>query len=162
MNIFILDENKRKAAQYHVDKHASKMVLETAQLLCSAVQEVMNQDIPELYRKCYVNHPCCKWARKTKSNFLWLVDFGKELSREYSFRYGRTHASASNIYLTESYKEHFPEGPLTSFAMAMPDKYKTDDPVESYRQYYIHEKSHLASWKKRNKPKWWNDENIQN
>ena len=35
MNIFFLDENPTLSAQYHVDKHVVKMILETAQLLCS-------------------------------------------------------------------------------------------------------------------------------
>ena len=34
MNIFILDYDVKKCAQYHVDKHVVKMILETAQLLC--------------------------------------------------------------------------------------------------------------------------------
>ena len=36
MNIFILDENIEKCAQYHCDKHIIKMILESAQLLCTA------------------------------------------------------------------------------------------------------------------------------
>ena len=35
MNIFILDKNPKKAAEYHCDKHVIKMILETSQLLCS-------------------------------------------------------------------------------------------------------------------------------
>ena len=34
MNIFFLDYDVKKCAQYHVDKHVVKMILETAQLLC--------------------------------------------------------------------------------------------------------------------------------
>jgi hypothetical protein len=34
MNVFFLDENPKLSAQYHVDKHVVKMILETAQLLC--------------------------------------------------------------------------------------------------------------------------------
>ena len=46
---------------------------------------------------------------------------------------------------------------LTPFALAMPDKYKTTDPVESYRNYYMsEEKQKIASWKKkREKPEWY-------
>jgi len=36
MNIFFLDEDPTLSAQYHVDKHVVKMILETAQLLCGA------------------------------------------------------------------------------------------------------------------------------
>ena len=35
MNIFFLDENPTLSAKYHADKHVFKMILETAQLLCS-------------------------------------------------------------------------------------------------------------------------------
>ena len=45
--------------------------------------------------------------------------------------------------------ESFNETGLTQFALAMPDKYKTDDPVESYRNYYMsEEKQKIATWNK--------------
>ena len=34
MNIFYLDSNPQKCAEYHCDKHVVKMILESAQLLC--------------------------------------------------------------------------------------------------------------------------------
>jgi len=39
----------------------------------------------------------------------------------------------------------------------MPDKYKSDNPVLSYRRYYMSpEKQRIASWNKnREKPKWY-------
>ena len=36
MNIFYLDRDEQKAAQYHCDKHVVKMILESAQLLSTA------------------------------------------------------------------------------------------------------------------------------
>ena len=36
MNIFVLDENPAKAAEYHCNKHVVKMIIESAQMLCSA------------------------------------------------------------------------------------------------------------------------------
>jgi len=46
---------------------------------------------------------------------------------------------------------------LTAFALAMPDEYKSDDAVESYRRYYMSpEKQRIASWnKKRERPEWY-------
>jgi len=38
MNIFFLDREANKAAQYHSDKHVVKMVLETAQILSTVVR----------------------------------------------------------------------------------------------------------------------------
>ena len=37
MNLFYLDEDLDKCAEYHVDKHIVKMPLEAAQLLCTAI-----------------------------------------------------------------------------------------------------------------------------
>lgn len=37
MNLFYLDEDLDKAAQYHVDKHIVKMPLEAAQILCTTI-----------------------------------------------------------------------------------------------------------------------------
>lgn len=37
MNLFYLDKNLDKCAEYHVDKHVNKMILEAAQLLCTAI-----------------------------------------------------------------------------------------------------------------------------
>jgi hypothetical protein len=52
----------------------------------------------------------------------------------------------------------FEEEGLTPFALAMPEKYKSDDPIASYRNYYMSpEKQRIASWKKkRPKPDWYN------
>ena len=72
MNIFILDEDPKKCAQYHNDKHVVKMILETAQLLCGVHHMVDSK--PELcryrYEKrhksqdiiewCIINHPPLK------------------------------------------------------------------------------------------------------
>ena len=36
MNIFYLDKDPKKAAEYSCDKHVVKMILESAQMLCTA------------------------------------------------------------------------------------------------------------------------------
>jgi hypothetical protein len=49
---------------------------------------------------------------------------------------------------------------MTPFAMAMPDLYKSNDPVEAYRDYYFGDKQHIASWKKRGEPGWFTERKI--
>ena len=39
MNIFILDSNHEKCAQYHCDKHVPKMILETAQIMSTVMHK---------------------------------------------------------------------------------------------------------------------------
>jgi hypothetical protein len=47
---------------------------------------------------------------------------------------------------------------FTEPARAMPDEYKVSSVVESYRNYYIGEKSSIAVWKYRETPEWYNME----
>ena len=64
MNIFYLDKSAVISAQYMCDKHVVKMILESAQLLCTA-HHVCPSDAerPEkFYKKTHVNHPCAIWC----------------------------------------------------------------------------------------------------
>jgi hypothetical protein len=154
MNIFFLDENPKLSAQYHVDKHVVKMILETAQLLCSVhhVTEQVTEQVP--YKLSHKNHPCAVWARKSLSNYLYLCELGLELGKEYTHRYGKKHKSIEVIEWCIINKPNIPDIGFTTPAMAMPDEYKADSVVESYRNYYMGAKSELAQWKKREKPLW--------
>lgn len=147
-------------AKQHNNKHIVKMPLETAQILCSVHHVTESEYIPR-YKLCHKNHPCNKWARENLSNYLWLVDLGLELCKEYTFRYGREHASQKVIEDLKNNLPDIPEGEMTPFAQAMPETYKDSNAVDAYRLYYYFEKHHLADWKNRDKPDWWKDyENL--
>ena len=52
--------------------------------------------------------------------------------------------------------ENISDDPFEEPWRAMPDEVKIgDDSLASYRNYYINNKTHLASWKKRNIPEWY-------
>ena len=151
MNIFVLSIDPQEAAEWHVDKHVVKMPLESAQLLCTALG--CNGFLAP-YKQAFVKHPCSIWATKTKSNFSWLCELGLALCKEFTYRYGGEHACEKVIRYCKDVKFLMPEGPLTSFAQAMPDEYKDSCPFKAYREYYIKGKAHLSTWKNRDKP-WW-------
>lgn len=153
MNIFVLDLDPEAAARFHVDKHVVKMPLETAQLLCS-VHHVLGSadDVP--YRLTHRNHPCATWARKSLSNYRWLVRLGMALCREYTHRYGRTHKSQAVIEWCRDREPDLPDCGLTPFAQAVPEEHKSPDAVWAYRRYYMADKKRMASWKKRQPPPW--------
>ena len=154
MNIFVLDKDVNKCAKYHNDKHVVKMVLETAQLLCG-VHHMTDSELTIPYRLSHKNHPCSIWARKCIENYVWLCDFGIELANEYTFRYGKRHKCQDVIeWCIENKPNLASYDELTPFALAMPDQYKSDCAVESYRKYYIMDKSHIANWKNRETPSW--------
>ncbi len=154
MNIFVLDSNPKKCAQYHSNSHVVKMVLETAQLLCGVhwMTEGGQYEIP--YKLSHKNHPCSIWARESLSNYLYLCELGLELCKEYTYRYGKRHKSQDVIEWCLVNKPNIPDIGFTEPAKAMPDEYKVDDVVKSYRNYYRGGKSGFATWKNREVPKW--------
>jgi len=162
MNIFVLDRNPVKSAQYHCNKHVVKMVLETAQILSTVIQKHWNiEPINKLYRPTHFNHPCALWARSPE-NFYWLCKLGLAIGREYTYRYGKTHKS---VQIIKNAMEYIDPNVLESthpsnFVMAMPDKYQSHNVVESYRSYYVGEKSEILEYKRRNKPKWINEKML--
>lgn len=131
------------------------MILETTQLLNNAMI-AGNSDYIPVYKKTHYNHPASIWCRDSKSNFAWLVDLGLALCTEYTYRYNKKHKCQDIIEFFSEYKQsiNLPNVGLTEFAICMPDQYKTEDAVESYRKYYIGEKAHIAFWKKRSAPDW--------
>ena len=151
MNIFYLHRLASVCAKYHCDKHVIKMILETAQLLCSAVW-VYGNEAP--YRLTHKNHPSAIWARANKQNWLWLKDLGLELCKEYKYRYGEHKEHKSQKIIEELQCPDLPDEDFTQPTQAMPDEYKDDDSVVAYRCYYIFEKAHLLTWKRRKTPKW--------
>jgi hypothetical protein len=161
MNIFFLDENPKLSAKYHVDKHVVKMILETAQLLCSVHHVIDPPNIHQVpYKLSHKNHPCAVWARKSLSNYLYLCELGLELGKEYTYRYGKKHKSIEVIEWCIVNKPNIPDIGFTQPAMAMPDEFKVDSVVESYRNYYMGAKKDLASWKNREKPFWFGKKEL--
>lgn len=157
MNIFVLDKDPKLCSQYHCDKHVVKMILETAQLLCS-VHHMTPQVTPQVpYKLSHKNHPCSIWVRECVENYVWLCDLGMELSKEYSHRYGKTHKSQQVIeWCMINLPTLRENGNITPFALAMPEEYKVSCPVESYRNYYKGAKTSFANWKNREVPEWFN------
>ena len=161
MNIFFLDYDVKKCAQYHVDKHVVKMILETAQLLCGVhhvTAHVTAHDTAHVpYKLSHKNHPCSIWARESLSNYLYLCELGLELCNEYTYRYGKRHKSQDVIEWCLVNKPNIPDIGFTEPAKAMPDEFKVKSIVQSYRNYYMGAKSGFAVWKGREKPLWFEE-----
>jgi hypothetical protein len=166
MNLFILSLIQKEIAQYMMDKHVSKILLEAVQMLCSA-KRVLDPDdeINErIYKLAHKNHPVTIWCRTSRENFIWTLDLIEELHKEWKYRYGHPETKLHKSYIISLIlrenipsEDKFKEKGLTTFALAMPDEYKCRDPVEAYRNYYMSpDKQKIASWKKkREKPEWY-------
>lgn len=154
MNLFYLDQDPTLNAQYHVDKH-QKMILEAMQLICTTFQL---QGIDAPYKKTHQNHPSAIWTRNSSDNLEWTIEYVVKLTEEFVFRseHKKPHKSSLLLEFVNSRKRYlvFPEQGFTKFALAMPDEYKVEDPIESYRNYYAWGKLHLHKWTKREAPEW--------
>ena len=170
MNIFILDESPMIAASYHCDKHCVKMILETAQMLGSAVirHGALPSQMPltasgKPYRGGYHYHPCTVWCGDTRKNFLWLCELGISLCAEYTERYGKVHACEPKIMQLARLSNLIPMGELTDFAIAISDdslcrslpNFDSLSAVDKYREYYNHDKSRFANWRLNTAPNWY-------
>ena len=150
MNVFYLDEDPVVAAQYQCDRHVVKMILESAQLLSTAHRVLDGDegaDSHSLYKATHKNHPSAIWCRANVHNYNWLYKHFMALCVEYSYRYGKKHLSETK--LAEPLFFH-PNGiPLydnfTAPTPAMPDEYKCDTSLKSYRYYYANAKA-ANSW----------------
>jgi hypothetical protein len=166
MNLFILSLIQREIAQFMMDKHVSKILLEAVQMLCTG-KRVLDPDdnvCSQLYKLAHKNHPVTIWCRKSKANFVWTLDLIEELHKEWRFRYGHSETKFHKAYLMSIIlKENIPTDDkfeligLTPFAQAMPEQYKNEDAILAYRNYYMApEKQIIASWKKkRERPDWY-------
>lgn len=171
MNLFFLDKDPLLAASYHCDKHVVKMIVETAQMLSTAHNILSSaeykKDIdPEniLYKTTHVNHPMSVWVRTSPLNYSFAFFLLRELTFEYTRRYNKSHkVERSGLIYVLAYfpeqlnlKEHLSINEKITFPpLCMPDEYKIeDDFVQSYRNYYIGEKSKFAKWKYTKEPEW--------
>lgn len=157
MNIFVLDLDPKLAARYHCDKHVIKMILESAQLLSTAINDAHSKQVMG-YKSTHRNHPCSVWVSKSRANAQWLLTLVEALNLEYRYRYNRSvnHKSYDMLldFDAETKLQVLPDSGKTDYALAMPDQYKSADAVESYRNYYSGDKTALLQYTKREQPEW--------
>lgn len=182
MNIFVLSSDPREAAQFQCDKHAVKMVTESAQMLSTAHRildgiliidrsakrlkrtyrhpsTIMDSD---LYKVAHPKHPCTIWTMESKANYQWHYEHFTALCDEYTHRYGKVHMSDAKLRaLLSQCPTNIIDKGLTRFPLAMqsePQCIHPDDPVRSYREFYHTKKNRFKMvWTNRQKPEWFEE-----
>ena len=131
MNIFVLDENPIRAAEMMDCVRVPKMIVESAQMMASALRRhgAVDSQMPLTksgtpYKGGYKHHPCTVWAGDSWHNFDWLANHAIGLLGEYYMRFGKEHACGNAIGQMNGMSWRLPNGRLTPFAQAMPDEYK--------------------------------------
>jgi hypothetical protein len=146
MNIFYLHPDPYEAAAYHYDKHKVKMILEAAQMLCTAHHHYGNGDnVP--YKKAHYNHPSTIWCRENKNHYRWLYNYMLGLGYEYTQRYGKKHLTITKCKEPLShYPPNIPGGSFKQPPQCMPDEYKVENnSVKAYWNYYINDKKTIIN-----------------
>ena len=155
MNIFLLDANFEKNAEYYFDKHVIKLPTEHVQMMSTVLR---NTGVNVGFKSTHLNHPCTRWLRESLSNWRYLVKLTEALHEEWRYRYNHSTTKYHKSYemMLTLPEPNLPDIGLTPFICAMDKSFIiSDNPIENYRNYYINAKQHLASWKKRNNPYWW-------
>jgi len=105
VNIFVLDRDPAIAAAMHCDQHLHKMILESAQMLSTAVRYYCSylKNFNGYYKPTHINHPCTSWVADSRKNAAWLVQlcYALEAERQAACNCAE-HASMQVIKLFES------------------------------------------------------------
>jgi len=159
MNIFYLHKNADQCAKMHCDKHVVKMILESAQLLCTAHRVCGSDNYCDefnLYRKTHQNHPSAIWVRQSEDNYHWLHELFFFLLLEYYARYKKVH-KCTNLYdALAKVPDNIGNEKFTCPPQCMPDEYKHKNTIIAYREYYNCDKSRFAKWNYSEVPSWFN------
>lgn len=183
MNIFVLSDLPQEAAEHHCNKHICKMILESAQMLCTAhwlsqleskgkkmsdfkrvrdAQEWLRSNVVPTrqppWKMTHIGHPCNVWTRESIDNYRWHSRLGLTLCSEYTHRYGKIHKSLGVHEWLSKNEPLLPSLGKTEHPQCVPDDCKTGpgSAVEAYRQYYNRYKNKFAVWEPRARtPNWY-------
>lgn len=173
MNIFYLDSDFKKSAQFHNNKHVVKMIVEYAQLLSTAHRILDGEEYIDnssgrrirrwklsnndsvLYKATHINHPSAKWVRESSENYYYLFNMFSYLLDEYSIRYNKVHKTSSILAELAKFPKNISKIKFTEPPQAMPEYCQNPkDTVLAYRTYYLKEKSKILQYTNREIPYW--------
>ena len=177
MNIFVLDNDPVKAAQYMDCVRVPKMCVESAQMMASALlsHDAMPDSMPLTksgthYRGAYKHHPSTRWAGECVENFRWLARHALQQCISYTETFGKVHACEQPIREMSSHYAiaNMPSnGDLTDIPLAMNEETTRHVPlaqaVQEYRDYYYRKTNVMAiEWPDNQIPTWWEDVCVRN
>ena len=134
MNIFVTSACHAECARVLDDKRVVKMVLESTQMLSTAINLSGGQGP---YKSTHINHPCSVWVRTSITNFKWLQLHALFLCREYRLRYDKVHKCAD--ILLNLPNPDLPDIGLTPWVNCTTD-YKDMDDVHAAYQCHLNDK----------------------
>lgn len=185
MNIFFLHEDTKLSAQYHCDKHQSKMIIEYAQLLSTAHRYLDGTEYIDsssgrrirrwklndgredvLYKATHLNHPSAVWARESVNNYYYLYNLYHDLCDEFTYRYNKDHKTMELREALVVAPKNIPDVPMTPVKCAITNLERKPvvplaEAVEVYRTFYQTKQDRFAmKWSKRPTPEWFHEKTL--
>ena len=82
--------------------------------------------LPYSRTKAQYNHPCSVWTRASRANFNSTFELAEALAAEFRYRFDKLHGSEAALNWVKRHRSEalVPDGPLTPYALAMPEKYQ--------------------------------------
>lgn len=161
MNIFVFDTQPHKAALWLDDVRQNKMILETCQLLSTAIHQNGNPNNLTVYKPTHKHHPCTVWVGKSRGNFKWALDYLKALGTIRNPRHKSLQLLSSfNEYAKDGEFEQEEQTPFANCARNLDQGLDfTDEPnITKAYQAYISERwkrdTIKLSWEFGDQPQW--------
>jgi hypothetical protein len=142
MNIFAIEGVGNsvdwvESARSQDNLRVNKMALESCQILCTALNVNKGRQVAP-YRSTHINHPSTLWATLSPLNWMDLAEHCQGLLAEFEVRFGKQHKCAEVLdeCLAVFSFSGFQAVRRTPVPLCMPDEFKGDSVVESYRRFY--------------------------
>lgn len=147
MNIFALERKSdgsidwEASANSHDTYRTNKMYLESTQMLATNANFYGFQT---RYRNAHLNHPSTIWARESLTNYRNLLVLAGHLRSKFLDYSGKDSHGCDDVWkhclelsvMDKKFASRFPSKGNTPLPLCMPDEYKTDNIVESYRDFF--------------------------
>lgn len=117
----------------------------------------------KLYKHTHMNHPCQRWVNISTENMNWLLNLLGQCLNEYIKRFDKQHKTEYiwNLILENCHSMILIKDEIFfGGCFCMPDIYKSNNIVNSYRNYFLSEKltdkngKFIAKWTNREVPEW--------
>ena len=160
MNLFLPDPSIKVSVEALDDKRVNKMILETAQLLSTAIRIIDPDTELNIYKMTHKNHPVSIWVRSTIDNYIYALNYFKTISDEYTSRTGKVHKSSLLYpvffeFITSNEGAMTLDKGLTPFANCT--EFKEDEVHTAYKKTleakWIKDKL-VPKWSNRERPMW--------
>lgn len=159
MNIFAPSDDPALCAEALDDKRVIKMVLETAQILCTMLARTQGLSCP--YKPMQPNNKYEVWAGSDPAHAYWLLRHGFALDAEYTHRFNKRHAAGEVLDWTRQYIPRTKDQPETYVNGARHTKLGLDfthRPVHAAYRAYLNARwpgdTRLPVWTNRQPPRW--------